>query len=114
MANANALVVGRRLSRSGHPLAVFGPQTGYFAPQILMDEDLHGPGIDARGAAFPGANLYAELGRGTDYAWSATSAGQDNTDTFAVDLCEPGGGKATIESNGYLMAGRCLPMEPLV
>ena len=46
-----------------------------------------GPGIDARGAAFPGVNLYVELGRGRDYAWSATSAGQDMIDTFAVPLC---------------------------
>ena len=28
----------------GHPLAVFGPQIGYFAPQILMEEDVHAPG----------------------------------------------------------------------
>jgi acyl-homoserine lactone acylase PvdQ len=112
-ANSNALVVGRKLSKSGHPLAVFGPQTGYFAPQILMDEDLHGPGIDARGAAFPGVNLYVELGRGRDYSWSATSAGQDNTDTFAVDLCDPNGGPATVDSLGYIYAGRCQAMEAL-
>ena len=113
-ANSNALVVSGRLSKSGHPLAVFGPQTGYFAPQILMDEDLHGPGIDARGASFPGVNLYVELGRGQDYSWSATSAGQDNTDTFAVDLCDPAGGPATVDSNGYMYGGQCRPMEQLV
>ena len=112
-ANSNALVVGRKLSKSGHPLAVFGPQTGYFAPQILMDEDLHGPGIDARGASFPGVNLYVELGRGRDYSWSATSAGQDNTDTFAVDLCDPADGRATIDSTGYVYGGQCRPMEAL-
>ena len=33
-------------------------------------------------------NLYVQLGRGRDYAWSATSAGQDIIDTFAVDLCD--------------------------
>ena len=42
-----------RSRQSGHPIAVFGPQVGYFAPQILMEEDLHGPGIDARGAVVP-------------------------------------------------------------
>ena len=51
-----------------------GPQVGYYVPQILMEEDLHGPGIDARGAAFPGVNLYVQLGHGRDYAWSATTA----------------------------------------
>ena len=111
--NSNALVVSGKESKSGHPLAVFGPQTGYFAPQILMDEDLHGPGIDARGASFPGVNLYVELGRGRDYAWSATSAGQDIVDTYAVDLCNADGSPATIDSTGYMDNGTCREMEKL-
>ena len=111
--NSNALVVSANMSRSGHTLAVFGPQTGYFAPQILMDEDLHGPGIAARGASFPGVNLYVELGRGPDYAWSATSAGQDIVDTYAVDLCDPNGGQAKLDSDHYVFRGQCLPMESL-
>src|SRR5207248_6284466 len=78
-----------RHSKTGHPLALMGPQVGYYVPEVLMEEDLHapassaGPGIDARGAAFPGVNLYVELGHGDDYAWSATTATSDNTDTFA-------------------------------
>src|SRR3954470_7556751 len=111
--NSNALVVSGRESKSGHPLAVFGPQTGYFAPQILMDEDLHGPGVQARGASFPGVNLYVELGRGQDYAWSATSAGQDIVDTYAVDLCNADGSAPTIDSTGYMYAGKCQEMEKL-
>ena len=47
-----------------------------------------GPGIDAQGASFVGINLYVQLGRGRDYAWSATSAGQDIIDTFALELCD--------------------------
>ena len=112
-AQSNALVVSGRESKSGHPLAVFGPQTGYFAPQILMDEDLHGPGIHARGASFPGVNLYVELGRGPDYAWSATSAGQDIVDTYAVDLCNADGSPATLDSTGYIWDGACHEMEKL-
>ena len=34
-----------------------------------MEQDVHAPAIDARGAAFPGVNLYVQLGRGRDYAW---------------------------------------------
>jgi hypothetical protein len=78
-----------------------------------MEMDIHGPGIDARGAAFPGTNLYVQLGRGVDYAWSATSAGQDNVDTFALELCEPAGGPATIDSEGYVYRGRCRPFDVL-
>jgi acyl-homoserine lactone acylase PvdQ len=112
-AQSNALVVSASHSQSGHPLAVFGPQVGYFAPQILMEEDVHGPGIDARGAAFPGVNLYVELGRGRDYAWSATSAGQDIADTWALPLCDPSGGKPTVNSDFYLYKGSCRQMETL-
>ena len=110
---SNALVVSAAESESGHPLAVFGPQAAYFAPQILMEQDMHGPGIDARGAAFPGVNLYIQLGRGRDYAWSATSAGQDNTDQFAIDLCNADGSPPTLESQSYRYRGSCRPIEVL-
>ena len=43
-AMSNALLVSARSRPSGHPLAVFGPQIGYFAPQILMEQDVHAPG----------------------------------------------------------------------
>jgi acyl-homoserine lactone acylase PvdQ len=110
-AQSNALLVSARESSSGHPVAVFGPQTGYFAPQILMEQDVHAPGIDARGASFPGVNLYVQLGHGRDYAWSATSAGQDIIDTFGVQLCEPGGGTPTTSSVHYIFRGACIPMS---
>jgi acyl-homoserine lactone acylase PvdQ len=116
---SNALLISGRESASGHPLMVAGPQVAYFNPQILMEQDVHAPaapglpGIDARGASFVGINLYVQLGRGRDYAWSATSAGQDNIDTFALDLCEPGGGKPTINSMHYRFRGQCLPIEVL-
>jgi acyl-homoserine lactone acylase PvdQ len=112
-AMSNALLVSAAESASGRPLAVFGPQTGYFAPEILMEQDVHAPGIDARGAAFPGVNLYVQLGRGRDYAWSATSAGQDIVDTFALKLCEPGGGPPSTASMHYRFRGRCEPIEVL-
>jgi acyl-homoserine lactone acylase PvdQ len=110
---SNALVVSASKSASGHPLAVFGPQVGYFAPQILMEEDLHGPGIDAAGAAFPGVNQYVELGHGRDYAWSATSAGQDIIGTFALALCDPAGGTPSTQSNSYQWQGQCVAMDKL-
>ena len=102
MSASNAVLIAGRNSASGHPLMVAGPQVSYFNPQILTEQDVHAPasgdlpGIDARGASFIGVNLYVQLGRGRDYAWSATSAGQDNIDTFALRLCEPGGGKPTL------------------
>jgi len=61
---SNWELVSAKKSATGHPIAVMGPQVGYFVPQILMEEDLHGPGIDARGASFAGVNLYVQLGHG--------------------------------------------------
>ncbi|HET9074844.1 MAG TPA: penicillin acylase family protein [Solirubrobacteraceae bacterium] len=112
-AMSNALLVSARHSTTGHPIAVMGPQVGYFAPQILMEEDIHGPGIDSAGAAFPGVNLYVELGHGPDYAWSATSAGQNIIDTFAVPLCNPSGGAVSTSSDFYRYHGSCVAMQAL-
>jgi acyl-homoserine lactone acylase PvdQ len=106
---SNALVVGARHSADGHPIAVFGPQVSYFAPEILMQEDLHSPSYDAEGASFPGTG-FVELGRGEDYAWSATSAGTDLTDQRLELICNPRGGKVPAEGTHYLYKGKCLPM----
>ncbi|WCN06534.1 penicillin acylase family protein [Streptomyces sp. M92] len=100
---SNALVVSGEHTASGHPVAVFGPQTGYFAPQLLMLQEIQGPGISARGASFAGLSMYVELGRGQDYAWSATTSGQDIIDTYAVELCQ--------DDHHYLYRGTCTPME---
>ena len=100
---SNALLVGATRSSSGHPIFVAGPQVGYYSPEILMEEDLHGGGLDARGVAFPGLGFYLQIGRGPDYAWSATSASSDVIDEFAETLC---GG----DDVHYLYKGACLAM----
>ncbi|GAA3736489.1 penicillin acylase family protein [Spinactinospora alkalitolerans] len=110
---SNALVVSGEHTADGNPISVSGPQTGYYSPQLLMVQELQGPGISARGASFPGVSFYVQIGRGADYAWSPTSAGQDITDTFAVELCEPGGGEPTVESRHYRDGADCVPFEEL-
>jgi acyl-homoserine lactone acylase PvdQ len=108
---SNALVVSGAHTESGHPVAVFGPQTGYFAPQLLTLQELQGPGISSKGASFAGLSFYTLLGRGQDYSWSATTAGQDIVDTYTVDLCEPNGQPPTIDSTHYRFRDECLPFE---
>ncbi|MGW0878834.1 penicillin acylase family protein [Streptomyces sp. NPDC002671] len=100
---SNALVVSGKYTASGHPIAVFGPQTGYFAPQLLLLQEIQGPGISARGASFAGLSMYVELGRGQDYSWSATTSGQDIIDTYAVELCQ--------DDYHYLYHGTCTAMD---
>ncbi|MFL5826842.1 MAG: penicillin acylase family protein, partial [Thermoleophilaceae bacterium] len=108
---SNALLIDAAHSTSGHPIAVMGPQVGYYSPEILTELDLHGGGIDARGAAFPGISLYILLGRGADFAWSATTATTDNVDQFVEKLCEPDGSTPTLQSDHYLYKGKCIAFE---
>ncbi|HEY3528075.1 MAG TPA: penicillin acylase family protein [Nocardioides sp.] len=107
---SNALVINGSHTRSGHPVAVFGPQVSYFAPQILSVLDLHAPDYDAMGASFPGTGL-VELGRGRDYAWSATSAGSDLIDQRVERICDPGGGTPAANGTSYVFRGTCVPMQ---
>jgi acyl-homoserine lactone acylase PvdQ len=99
---SNALLVGAKKSVSKHPIFVAGPQVGYFWPEFFVELDLHGGGIDTRGASFPGIG-YVVIGRGKDYAWSAMSSHSDIVDSFVETLC---GG----DDLHYLYKGECRPM----
>jgi len=111
---SNALLVDAKNSETGHPTVVFGPQTGYFTPQLLTEVSLRGPGIAARGVSFTGTQLIIELGHGVDYAWSATSASGDNVDTVAERLCNVDGSAATVDSTAYLVGATCTPFDSYV
>ncbi len=99
---SNAVLIGAKRSATGNPFFVAGPQVGYFYPQVLYEVDAHGGGIDARGVTFPGAGPYVQLGRGQDFSWSATSANNDNVDTFVEELCG--------DDTHYRFKGECREM----
>ncbi|MGN6473081.1 MAG: penicillin acylase family protein, partial [Mycobacteriales bacterium] len=107
---SNALVVDAKETKAHHPIAVFGPQVSYFAPQILSEEEISAPDYHAEGASFPGTGL-VELGRGVDYAWSATSAGSDLIDQRVEKVCAPGGGSPSTTGKYYEFNGKCLSMK---
>jgi len=88
-----------------------GPQLGYYYPEIVQQIDLHGPGINAQGAAVPGLAMYILIGRTEDYAWSLTSAGHDVRDVYAERLCEPDGSAPTRASTHYRYKGDCRAFE---
>ena len=84
---SNALLISGRRSTTHHPIMVAGPQIGYYYPGLTLEMDLEGPGISQRGvtsAPFPG---YVFIGRNQDSAWSLTSAGLDQIDTYVEKLC---------------------------
>jgi acyl-homoserine lactone acylase PvdQ len=105
VAASNALLVSARRSATHHPLFVAGPQVGYTFPELLLELDLHGGGIDARGASFPGLSFYVLLGRGKDFAWSATSANSDIVDQYVEGLCG--------DDLHYFFQGSCRAMTTL-
>ena len=109
-AMSNFIAVNANRTHDGHPIAVMGPQTGYFSPNLLEEVDLHGGGYDARGATFAGLGMFVLLGRGKDFAWSATSGESDMVDIRVEKLCEPGGGAPTMASTNYSIYGVCTPM----
>lgn len=100
-AMSNAILAAGSETESGFPIAVFGPQTGYTSPQLLVEFAQHGAGIHTRGTTFAGLP-YIIIGRGVDHAFSATSAGDDIIDIRVLKLCEPGGGDPTRASTHYL------------
>lgn len=98
---SNALLVSGRLTKSGRPLAAMGPQVSYYSPQIFVEYELRGGGIDVQGVSFPGASPWPLIGHGIDFAWSGTSANGDNEDTFVERLCE--------DESTYRYRGECVP-----
>jgi hypothetical protein len=109
---SNWLIASHQRSATGNTLGVMGPQLGYYYPEIVEQMDLHGPGINAQGAAVPGLAMYILIGRTQDYAWSLTSAGHDVRDVFAERLCNPDGSAPTRASTHYVYKGQCRPFDP--
>jgi acyl-homoserine lactone acylase PvdQ len=101
---SNALLVAGWRSATHHPIMVAGPQIGYYYPGLTLEMDLEGPGISQRGAMsapFPG---YIFIGRSQDAAWSLTSAGLDQIDTYVETLCGS-------DRHHYQFDGKCRPMQ---
>jgi hypothetical protein len=108
---SNAVLVGGALSKDGRPLWAAGPQVDYWSPQIFVEYELHGGGLDATGVSFPGASPWPLIGHGIDFAWSGTSANGDNSDTFVERLCNPDGSPPTTNSRHYVYKGECVPFR---
>lgn len=98
--HSNAVLISGRLTRSGAPLLLGGPQAEYTAPQTFMEIGLHGAGYDVTGVTVPGT-VAVEIGVGGNDAWTVTSGGTDNTDWYADRISSRHPGR-------YLFDGRWL------
>ena len=104
MSNWQAITAAH--SASGHPIAIMGPQASYFAPELEWEVSMHSTGgtpLDFNGRGITIGNIpYIVIGRGTDYAWSATSGDSDIVDTRVSLLCNTNGTPATLTiTNGF-------------
>ena len=100
---SNFLMVSGRRSTTGNPLFVAGPQIGYFYPGLTLEADISWPGHAMRGVYSPAHPGVIFIGRGEDFAYSLTSAGNDTADEYVEVLC--GGSKTK-----YRYKGKCRSM----
>jgi acyl-homoserine lactone acylase PvdQ len=103
---SNFLMVAGRRSTNGHPLFVGGPQIGYYYPGLTLEADISWPGHAMRGIYSPAHPGVIFIGRGEDFAYSLTSAGNDTADEFVETLC---GGSDT----RYRYKGKCRSMRTI-
>jgi acyl-homoserine lactone acylase PvdQ len=100
---SNELMVTGRHSTTHHPILVGGPQISYFFPGLVLEMDMHAPGLHWRGATsapFPG---YLLIGRTQRFSTTLTSASSDIIDQYAETLC---GGS----TEKYMYKGKCRAM----
>src|SRR3546814_11055684 len=78
MTTSNWIGVTASQTESGHPIAVMGPQTGYYNPQLLREAAVVSHGgtpyeFAARGIT-TGTPPSLALGHGPDFSWTPTAA----------------------------------------
>lgn len=106
---SNFLAITAENAVGGHPILVGGPQTSYLVPELLFEYSVSGGGLKVRGVA-PVGSPYVVLGRGRNYAFTATAGGSDNSDVRAELLCEPDNSPATTSSMHYMFNDVCTPI----
>src|SRR5690606_14397632 len=74
--------------RNGGASLYNGPQLGFEIPELFIELELHGPGLDVRGATAPGAPVIA-TGHNGHVAWGVTSGLTDDDDLYAERLTGP-------------------------
>jgi penicillin amidase len=62
-----------------------GPQLGFQMPELFVEVELHGPGVDVRGGTAPGIPVIA-TGHNAHVAWGITSGVSDDDDLYVERL----------------------------
>src|SRR3546814_15313101 len=103
MTTSNWIGVTASQTESGHPIAVMGPQTGYYNPQLLWEAAVVSHGGTPYEFAARGITTvhlpYIVIGHGLDFAWSPTSASSDFTDKSVSQVFNTDGSQASRNPN---------------
>ncbi|MGH7438219.1 MAG: penicillin acylase family protein, partial [Polyangiaceae bacterium] len=105
---SNFIAVTASQTTDGHPIAVMGPQTSYFVPQLLWEVAVRSTGgtpldLDERGVVF-GQSPYVNIGHTPSFAWSATSGGSDLIDVRVSKTCNLNGSATSLDASGFPVA----------
>jgi penicillin G amidase len=77
------------------------PQQDFQIPNMLLELELHGPGLDVRGITAAGVPVIG-IGHNAHVAWGLTSSLSDDNDLYAEQL---------VGEEGYRYKGRVLAMD---
>jgi len=81
---SNNWIVSGEHTETGGPLLANDPHLTLQVPPVWYEMHLRGPGMDVRGAAFPGAPLIV-IGQNRGVAWGITNVGGDVLDCYTYD-----------------------------
>ncbi|MFB6309864.1 MAG: penicillin acylase family protein [Salinirussus sp.] len=76
-------VAGRRTT-TGKPMLAYDPHLTLMAPPVWYEQHLQVPGVDVRGAAFPGVP-FVIVGENAHGAWGFTNTGADVIDFYTYE-----------------------------
>lgn len=79
-----------------------GPQLGFQVPELFVELELHGPGLDVRGVTAPGVPVIG-IGHNGRVAWGLTSGLSDDDDLYAERLV----GEESYRFRGQEVAMQC-------
>jgi hypothetical protein len=98
-----SLTFGAAPRGGGETVLFSGPQVGFTVPPLLVEFEVHAPGLRARGITIPGLPVVG-IGRNARVAWGLTSGYSDDDDLYAERLVRG-------EAERYVFRGRPRAMD---
>jgi penicillin amidase len=102
---SNAWAIAPLHSATHHALLWGAPQVGYYVPEVLYELETQGGDFHVHGVTVPGAGPGIVIGYTPHFAWSITTAQDDQVDTYVDHIRRAPGGYQ------YFWRGAWQPVE---